>query len=145
MLLAKKYLLSFLFIVSLGILQFNTLPLIQPVSADSTLLNNQTLLKESTANNYGNSPKDVKVIALKILQVLLTFIGLLVLGLLLMSGFQYMTSAGNDAKLKEAMGRIQAAVIGLIIILMSWGITTYMIKWLVCATNGNGGNCGAIW
>jgi Type IV secretion system pilin len=145
MLLAKKYLLSFLFIVSLGILQFNMLPLISPAKADSTLINQQSLLQESTAGNYGNNPKDVKVIVLQILKTLLAFIAIVMVVLLIVAGFQYMTSAGNEAKLKEAMGRIQALVVGLVIILASWGITNYLIKWLVCSTTATSGNCASIW
>lgn len=145
MLLAKKYLLSLLFILSLGVLQFNMLPLISPAKADSTLIKQQTLLQESTVNNYGNSPKDVKVIVLQILKTLLAFIAIIMVVLLIMAGFQYMTSAGNEAKLKEAMGRIQALVVGLVIILASWGITNYLIKWLVCSTTATSGNCASIW
>lgn len=145
MLLAKKYLLSFLFLVSLGILQFNMVPVISPVFADETLLNQQNLLQESTASNYGNKPLDIKVMALKILKTLLTFIGIILVALMMMAGFQYMTSAGNEAKIKEAMGRIQALAIGLLIVLASWGITNYLIKWLVCSTTTVGTSCTSIW
>jgi len=145
MLLAKKYLLSFLFLVSLGVLQFNMLPLVKPASADSTLLSNQSLLQESTANNYGNKPQDIKAIALKILKTLLTFISVVLVALLIMAGFQYMTSAGNEAKMKEAMGKIQALFIGLLIVLASWGITYYLLKWLVCSTTTVGTSCTSIW
>lgn len=144
--LAKKYLLSFLFLVSLGILQFNMLPVISPASADSTLLSNQALLKDSTANNYGNNPQDIKVIILQILKVLFTFIALILVASLVAAGFQYMTSGGNEAKLKEAMDKIKALFIGLLIILASWSITSYTLKWMVCATTTtNGSNCVSTW
>jgi hypothetical protein len=144
--LAKKYLLSFLFLVSLGILQFNTLPVISPASADSTLFNNQTLLQQSTANNYGNNPQDVKVIILQILKVAFTFIALLIVALMIFAGFKYLTSNGNEAQMKDAMGQIKALFIGLLIILASWGITSYLLKWLVCATTStNGSGCTSIW
>lgn len=144
--LAKKYLLSFLFVFSLGILQFNMLPIIKPVAADSSLFNSQTLLQESTATNYGNNPKDVKVIVLRILKTLLTFVAILMVALLILAGFKYMTSGGNEAAMKEAMGQIKALVIGLIIILASWGITSYILKWLVCSTtyNSSGSSCTSI-
>lgn len=142
--LAKKYLLSFLFVVSLGVLQFNMLPIIKPVSADSSLFNSQTLLQQSTATNYGNNPKDVKIIALRILKTLLTFVALVMVALLILAGFKYMTSGGNEAAMKEAMGQIKALVIGLIIILASWGITTYLLKWLVCSTTTTGVSCTSI-
>jgi hypothetical protein len=144
--LAKKYILSFLFVISLGILQFNMLPIIKPVSADSSLFNSQTLLQESTAANYGNSPKDVKIIALRILKTILTFIAILMVALLIFAGFKYMTSGGNEAAMKEAMGQIKALVIGLLVILASWGVTTYVLKWIVCSTtyNNSGSSCTSI-
>lgn len=129
----------------LGILQFNISPLIKPVLADSTLLQRQALLQESAASSYGSNPKDVKVIALKILQTILGFIAIIMVALLIVAGFQYMTSAGNEAKLKEVMGKIQALVIGLLIILASWGITFYLIKWLICSTTITNGSCASLW
>ena len=144
--LAKKYLLSFLFLISLGILQFNMLPVISPASADSTLINNQLLLQESTANNYGSNPKDIKVIVLQVLKVIFTFLALLIVALLVFAGFKYMTSNGNEAQMKEAMGQIKALFVGLLIIMASWGITSYLLKWVVCATtSSNGTGCAAIW
>lgn len=142
---AKKYLLSFLFIISLGILQFNTLPVISPVSADDTLLNNQTLLKESTAGNYGSNPKDVKVIVLNLIKTALTFIAIIMVALLMFAGFKYMTSNGNEAQMKEAMGQIKALFVGLLIILASWSIVSYMLEWLVCSTTTSGASCTSIW
>jgi hypothetical protein len=142
--LAKKHLLSFLFLLSLGILQFNMLPVISPASADSTLFANQTLLQQSTANNYGSNPKDVKVVVLNIIKALLTFLAILLVALLIIDGFKYMMSAGNEAKLKEVLGQIQALAIGLLIILASWGITSFLLKAAICTTN-TGTSCTNLW
>lgn len=145
MLLAKKYFLSFLFILSFGILQFSTPFLLKPALADESLYNSQSLLKEVTVNNYGNKPKDVKIVILNLIKLILSFIAILMVTLLIFAGFQYMTSNGNEAKMKEAMGRIQALIVGLLIILVSWGVTVYLIKWLSCVTTSTGVNCSAIW
>lgn len=145
MFLAKKYFLSFLFIISFGVLQFNFCPLIQPVNADSTLFNNQSLLQNSTKDNYGNNPKNIKIIAVRVLKTLLTFIGIIMVALIMYTGFQYFTAAGNEAKMSEALGNFKSLIIGLLIILASWGITTYVLKWMLCATSATSGNCGALW
>lgn len=142
--LAKKYLLSFGFILSLGVLQLNMIPLIKPVLADASLLNQQKLLKESTAGNYGSQPKDVKVVALSLLKTVLTFLAILTLILVIMAGFKYMLSGGNEAETKEAIGQIKALVIGLVIILASWGFVKYLLKWLVCSTTAQTG-CTSLW
>lgn len=143
--LAKKYLLSLGFILSLGVLQFNMLPVISPALADSTLLSQQNLLQESTANNYGSKPQDVKVIILNLIKTALTFIGLIMVILLIFAGVKYMTSNGNEAQTKEAMGQIKALFIGVLIILASWSIVSYMLKWVVCSTTTSGLSCASIW
>ncbi|MEI6835298.1 MAG: hypothetical protein WCK59_00495 [Candidatus Falkowbacteria bacterium] len=145
MLLAKKYLLSFAILVSLAILQFNIVTQIKPALADSTLLSNQTLLTTSANASYGSSPKDVKVIILNFLKTALALIALLMVILLIIAGFKYMTSQGNEAKIKESMGQIQSLVIGLIIILASWGLTYYILQTVVCNTTTSGGACNFFW
>lgn len=142
MLLAKKYLVSFLIIVSLGILQFTMILGTKPAAADSTLINNQKLLTESVAGNYGtNKPKDVKVIILDILKTVLGFLAIIFVVLILLAGFKYMTSMGNESKIKEVGGQLQALVIGLIIILSAWGITKYLLDVVVCRTTTSGTSC----
>jgi len=49
-----------------------------------------------------------------------------------------MTAAGNEEKTKEAVGLLRNAIIGLIIILMAWGITRYSIIILDKTVNGSG-------
>lgn len=146
MLLAKKYFLSFLIIASLGILQFNMISGIKPAQADSALLATQGLLQQSAAPAYGSTaPKDIKIIALKILATILSFLAILTLALLLFAGFKYMTSGGDESKIKEAMGQIKALIVGLIIILSSWGITMYVLRVLICTTTTSGTSCNTFW
>ena len=145
MLLAKKYLLSFLFIVFCGVLQFNMTPIISPVLADSTLLSQQNLLQEATVNNYGNKPQDIKVVVLNLIKTALTFVGIIMVLLLIFAGVKYMMSNGNEAQTKEALGQIKALFVGLLIILASWSIVSYMLKWIVCSTTTSGVSCASIW
>jgi len=48
-----------------------------------------------------------------------------------------MTSAGNEEKAREALRLLTNAVIGLIIILVSWFVTRYIVHGLVGAINNN--------
>lgn len=141
MLLAKKYFLSFLLVVSLGILQFNIVSGIKLAYADESLLKTQGLLTQSTSGNYGSSPQDVKIIALNLIKSALTFIAIIMVALLIIDGFKYMTSGGNETKIKETMGQIQALIIGLAIIMTSWGITYYLLRVAVCNTTSTGTAC----
>jgi len=141
MLLAKKYFLSFLIVASLGVLQFNIVSGIKLAYADESLLKTQGLLTESTSGNYGSSPQDVKVIVLNLIKTALTFIAIIMVVLLIIDGFKYMTSAGNETKIKETLGQIQALAIGLVIIMTSWGITYYLLRVAVCNTVSTGTSC----
>jgi hypothetical protein len=47
-----------------------------------------------------------------------------------------MTAGGEEAKIESAKGWLSGAVIGLIIILAAYGLTTFVITQLVNATNG---------
>ena len=140
MFITKKRIWSALFIIIFGILQFNLLTEIAPVRADDTLVAQQSLLGEVGDRSYGNNQKDIKLIVVEIIRTALFFLGLVFIVLILVAGFKWMTSGGNEEKVKESVGQIKAAVIGLLIILAAWGITTYTIKVLDCVTDANG-NC----
>jgi len=52
--------------------------------------------------------------------------GIAVFIVLVMAGFQYITSVGDPTKMKEAQNRIKDAVVGLIILLSSWAILNFV-------------------
>lgn len=62
----------------------------------------------------------------KIIGVGLSFVGVLFLILLIYGGFIWMTARGNQQDISKAMDLIQAAVIGLIIVLAAYAITAYV-------------------
>jgi len=83
---------------------------------------------EKTATEAGiktgvNSPE---VIAGTVLQQVLSFVGVLFLGLMLYAGFLWMTAGGNEEKVDEAKKIILAAVVGLIIIAAAYAITQFV-------------------
>ncbi|MEI7741343.1 MAG: Ig-like domain-containing protein [bacterium] len=78
-----------------------------------------------------------------IINIALGFIGVLVLVYMLYGGFLWMTSGGEDKKVTKAKQTIVNALIGLVIVLASWGITTFIIGMLVGATGGGGGGGGS--
>ncbi len=48
-----------------------------------------------------------------------------------------MTAGGNDEKVTEAKKLMGAGVIGLVIILSAWGITTFILEKIVSASGTN--------
>ena len=70
----------------------------------------------------------------KIINVALSFIGVIVLVIILYGGFLWMTAGGNEEKVGEAKKWIYGGIIGLVIILCSYAIAQFVINSLVTAT-----------
>jgi hypothetical protein len=85
---------------------------------------------------------DPRVIAARIIRVVLGFLGVIALGIVLYGGFVWMTSAGNEEKIATAKKILTNGLIGLVIILMSFGITQYVLNTLMGALTGAGGGGG---
>lgn len=105
------------------------------LAANTNLVGSQVGLTEVGEVYGGTEPQDVRIIVLKIIRIALSFIGLIFFGLTIFAGFQYMTAAGNQDQTKKALALLKNAIIGLIIILMSWAITQYSIIMLGKAAN----------
>ncbi|MGI5826924.1 MAG: pilin [Patescibacteria group bacterium] len=134
-------------ILSLGAIMAGTLFFSAPVLADNSLLNQQTLLQEVGGQAYNTKkPQDARETILEIVNVILGFLALIAVILLVVSGFQYMTSGGNNDKMNKALGNIKGLAIGLVIVLAAWGITYYLLSVLVCVTTTNGAvECQNFW
>ena len=67
-------------------------------------------------------------IAGQIIQIILGFLGLIFIILLIYGGFMRMTAQGNPEKVKQSMGIITSAIIGVVIILASYTITAFVLS-----------------
>ena len=70
----------------------------------------------------------------RIINWALTLLGLICLVLILYGGFLWMTAGGNEERVGKAKKILGGAIIGLVIILASYGITAYVFENLVEAT-----------
>ncbi len=84
------------------------------------------------ATKLGNAP--VRETAARIINAALGFLGIIAVVIVLIGGFKYMVSGGNEEKTSEAKNMIVAGIIGLAIILSAWAITTFVISSLLSAT-----------
>ncbi|MFH1173075.1 MAG: pilin, partial [bacterium] len=91
-------------------------------------------------DNIPLSNTDPRLMASRIIQIALSFLGIIAVGLILYAGFLWMTSGGNDDKVDKAKKILINAVIGLAIILAAWGIVTFIIGRLIDATSGGDGS-----
>jgi amino acid transporter len=67
-----------------------------------------------------------EVIAANVVRALLTLVGIIFVALLIYGGFLYMTSRGEDEKIKKSKKTLIAAVIGIIIIMTGYSITFFV-------------------
>ena len=88
------------------------------------------------------SGTDPRTIAVRIINATLGLIGIILVVIVLYAGFTWMTSGGDAEKISKAKRMLTNAMIGLVIILSAWGITSFVINSLLSATGGNGGNGG---
>ena len=72
-----------------------------------------------------------------LLQALLTATGILFLVLTVWAGIIYMTAAGDDTKIKKAKNMIVSSLIGLIIIVSAYALTSYVIEAIATASEAS--------
>lgn len=137
MAITKKHIYSFLFLAIFSVFQLAMISAApQPALADEALFTGQEGMSD-IARVYGNDKSDLRTIAVKIIVVVLSLLGVIFLVLTIFAGFRYMTAAGNEDQVKKAVAQIRDAVIGLVIVMSAWGISYYILKYLNRAiTNG---------
>lgn len=87
----------------------------------------------STATGGQGSARQL---ALTIVNFFLTFLGLIAVVMIIYGGFLYVTAAGNQEKIESAKKIIMYAVIGIVVILLSFAIVNTVL------TAGSGSTTG---
>mgnify|MGYP001577117358 CR=1 FL=1 len=90
------------------------------------------LVGTSAGQSDSNLPKLIGNMISAILGVL----GIIFVILIIQSGIQYMTSGGAEEKVKEAKKRIVTAVVGIVIILAAYAISSFVITQLTNVAAG---------
>lgn len=85
-------------------------------------------------------PTSPIIIITRLINYALLLLGVIAISLVIYAGFIWMTSGGNDEKITQAKKILKNALIGLIIILSAWGITTFILTKLLAATGGGSGD-----
>jgi hypothetical protein len=83
-----------------------------------------------TADNAGYDPGQTSVnpIIQTVIQVALSFLGVIFLILMIYGGFLWMTASGNEEKVSKARKILTAAIIGLIIVIGAYAITELVMS-----------------
>lgn len=112
---------------------------VSPAQAQNPFADGQTSVNQTASTaGLGGGTTDLPTIIGRIINIILGFLGIVLLGLLLYSGFQWMTAGGDSKKIDEAKTRIRNAIIGLVIIASAWAITGFILSMLAGAVGGGG-------
>ena len=90
---------------------------------------------DSTINLEAGEPREIIG---RIINIALSFLGIIILSLMIYAGFLWMTSGGEEEKIRQAKGILKNAIIGLLITLSAWGITVFILNRLYGASMGGG-------
>jgi hypothetical protein len=110
-----------------------------PLAAGAQSTNNPFENAANMAGQVGSDaglgePKPLTQIIGQIINIALGFLGVVLLFYLLYAGFLWMTAGGDDKKVGQARAMISQAIIGLIIIVAAFAISTFVLGSLVNAT-----------
>lgn len=130
----KKY----FFIVALFLL-FYTLPAsaqlqITPGEGGSAIGNEIKSQLGAAGQQSGLTQQDPRETVARVINISLGILGTLFLAYVVIAGYQWMTAGGEEEKVNAAKKHIMNGVIGLVIILAAWSISTFVITRLIRAS-----------
>jgi len=88
-------------------------------------------------SNLNLSNNDPRTIIVNIINIALGLLGIIAVSIVIYAGFVWMTSAGDEEKVERAKKLLINGVIGLVIILLAFGIVTFIVNKVSDAVNGN--------
>jgi hypothetical protein len=127
----SKFFLSFV-VISLLVLPFLVLPALAQ-TGDPYGINN---VQNGLNNSLPGAGTDLRTVIARIINFALGFLGIIAVVIILIGGFKWMTAAGNEEKVTEARKLLVAGIIGLVIILAAWAVSTFVIGAIYNSVNG---------
>lgn len=94
---------------------------------------------ENIGGSVGLGTADLKETILNVIRWLLGVLTLIAVGLIIYGGFLWITAAGNAQRIEKAKRVILNAVIGLVIVLISWAIVFFVARTASDLAGGGGG------
>jgi hypothetical protein len=111
----------------------------QAQGCDGTVNEGDILGLDCAGTKYsGLSGEDPRIITVRIINFALSLLGIVAIIIILYAGFTWMTAGGNEEKVGSAKKILGAAVMGLIIIMASYAIMSFVLRSLCEAI----GSCG---
>lgn len=114
----KLFFLSTVFLISLFVVPIASAV---PDLRSQIQINTQAGVNQSGLGNAG--PQEVGA---RVIKIFLTTVGIIFTALMVISGYNILTAAGDEGKVEKAKKTITAAIIGMTITLGAYGITKFL-------------------
>jgi len=125
----KKLKYAFLMLSVLSVIGLSSF---QPVSAQS---DDPFGIQQAKVGGLGDG--DLRTIINGVITTVMSFLGIVAVVVILFGGFKWMTSGGDQTKVDTARKLIINGVIGLVIIILAWAITAFVIDEILKATTAS--------
>ncbi|HAM88098.1 MAG: hypothetical protein US83_C0017G0022 [Candidatus Falkowbacteria bacterium GW2011_GWC2_38_22] len=114
---------------------------ISPLLADNSLWGQQSGMGTDSGqigSAFGdiNKETDLKSLVVNIIKILLSILGLFFTVLIILAGFRWMNSRGNEDEVSKAKSQLLNSIIGIIIIIAAYAITIFVISMTESALKG---------
>jgi hypothetical protein len=126
-----------IFLAGLLLLVILTFPFVALGGDKPKTLSNALEDTNAFANRGGyNQPLAPEIYIGRIVSIVLSFLGAIFMVLMVVGGFQWLTSGGNEEKVTKAKGLIKHSVIGLLIVFMAFMISYFIVTVVLRASVG---------
>ena len=111
-------------IILFSLISFSLLAAPLPLLAEEVLT-----LPDSTGEELGyDTDSDIRDVVVNIVNWVLGILALAAVIMVIYGGIRWMTAGGNEENITIAKKILSAAIIGLIIVLLAWAITTFLFS-----------------
>ena len=106
-----------------------------PVLAENNIGNESETIKKlkevAGQVDFKTEDVDIGITIGKIIKIVLSYLGIISVILIIVGGFYWMTSGGNEEKIKGAKNMIVSAIIGMAIISLSYVLANFFLQKLI--------------
>lgn len=82
---------------------------------------------DNVGESIGLSAPDFSVLLINLVNWVLGLLGIIAVAMIILGGFQWLISGGNDESVATAKKTIGNAVVGIVIILLAWAVVHFTI------------------
>ncbi len=105
------------------------------IASAGPLTNSLGELQQTGASaGFNNANNDLPSLIGAIISVILGVLGMIFVVLTIYAGILYMTASGEDDKIKKAKKTLTQAIIGIVIIVAAYSISTFVVAQMIAAT-----------